>query len=388
MQMRIVADSPPSRFADGPWILHGAFKVRLLLVNERLPYASTTFYTLDLALDVQKLGDDVRLCSKGGDLREVFRQRGVMDYGVKLNFFSFYKLLGFLREFNPELIHIQNARSVTLGQRLSSRLGVPHVLTVHRVPGEINFKLRHPRLAGVIAANEMIRASLVNEQGISKSLIRVIKHGVNVEAFKPQPLPASQQQNDDHIMPVVGSVGRLTPVKGQDVFLRAARRVLDQGVEAMFMIVGEGEEERALRRIVSELKLEQFVTFLPHMPSRRELYRIFDIIVVPTLRGGLGATALEAMAMGKPVVASAVGELLHLIQHERTGLLVEEKNDRALCEGIVKLIQEPDFARDLGRQAREFVCENLALADMVKATRDFYEEVQAQLLERTLESPP
>ena len=360
--------------------------MRILLVNEKLPFASTTFYTLDLALEEQKLGDEVRVCTKGGDLREVFRQRGVTTYVAKLNLFSFYKLMGFLKEFDPDLVHIQNARSVPLGQKLSTRLGVPHVLTVHRVPATEDYpRLTHPLLAGVIAANEMIRASLVNNHGISKSIIRVIKHGVNVDAFRPEPRQPSEKGNT---LPVVGSVGRLTAVKGQDVFLRAARKVLDRGVEALFMIVGEGEEERSLRKVVGDLKLEQSVTFLPHMPSRRELYRIFDIIVVPTLRGGLGATALEAMAMGKPVVASAVGELLHLIENEKTGLLVEEKNDDELCDGIVKLIQEPEFARVLGKQARAYVVENLSLADMLKSTREFYEEVQAQLIEETLESEP
>ncbi len=359
--------------------------MRLLLVNEKLPYASTTFYTLDLALAVQKLGDKVCVCTKGGDLREVFRKRGVTSYIAKLNLFSFYKLMGFLRDFDPELVHIQNPRSVPLGQKLSTRLGVPHVLTVHRVPSaEDDPRLAHRLLAGVIAASEMIRASLVNDHGISKSIIRVIKHGVNVEAFKPEPA----QPKGPETLPVVGSVGRLTSVKGHDVFLRAARKVLDRGVEALFLIVGEGEEERSLRKIVSELNLEQSVTFLPHMPSRRELYRLFDIIVVPSMRGGLGATALEAMAMGKPLVASAVGELLHLIEHQKTGLLVEEKNDEQLCDGIVKLIQDPEFAKRLGKQAREYVVENLSLAEMLKATREFYEEVQAQLIEKTLESAP
>ena len=359
--------------------------MRLLLVNEKLPYASTTFYTLDLALEAQKLGDEVRVCTKGGDLREVFRRRGVTSYVAKLNFFSFYKLMGFLKEFDPELIHIQNARSVPLGQRLSARLGVPHVLTVHRVPATENYpRLEHRLLAGVIAANEMIRASLVNDHGISKSIIRVIKHGVNVDAFKPE----STRRKVPGTLPVIGSVGRLTSVKGHDVLLRAARKVLDRGLEALFMIVGEGEEERSLRNLVRDLNLEQSVTFLPHMPSRRELYRLFDIIVVPSMRGGLGATALEAMAMGKPVVASAVGELLHLIENEKTGLLVEERNDEELCEGIMRLMREPELAQSLGRQAREHVVENLALADMLEATREFYEEVQAQLAEQTLDSQP
>ena len=356
--------------------------MNLILVNEHLPYASTTFYTLDLSLALQNQGDDVCLCTRGGDLRDVLRDRGIKTHIVKLNLFSFHKLLSFLRDFRPDLIHIQNVRSVQLGQKISRSLRIPHVLTVHRVPPRTPLTLEHNLLAGVIALNEMIRASLVNEHGIPKNIIRVMKHGVNVEAFSPK---AAKVEDRTGRLPVLGSIGRLTEVKGHEYFLRAARRVLDEGVEAMFMIVGEGYQEGTLRRIVKELKMQDFVTFLPHMPSRRELYRIFDIIVVPTLRGGVGATALEAMAMAKPVVASAVGELLGLITNGENGLLVEEKNPDALAGGMIQLIRDPDFAARLGKGARQFVCDNFALSAMVKNTREFYDEVQNQLQEEWLE---
>ncbi len=358
--------------------------MNLILVNERLPYASTTFYTLDLALELQARDHQVRLCTRGGDLRQVFQNRGVKTYSVKLNYFSFRRLLGFLREFRAKLIHVQNVRSVELGQRISEKLSVPHVLTVHKVPGEQNLGLAHPKLAGVIALNEMIRADLVNAHGIPKNLIRVIKHGVDVEAFRPRTESVLTPRDSDKL-PVIGSVGRLAAVKGHDTFLRAARRVLDSGVEALFMIVGEGTEESALRRLVRELDLQESVTLLPHMPSRRELYRIFDIVSVSTLRGGVGATALEAMAMAKPVVASAVGDMLELIHNGKTGLLVEPQNPEALASALISLLRDPEAAAQLGRDARQFACEHFSLLELVDTTLEFYDDVEAQLHERWLE---
>ena len=361
--------------------------MKLLLVNERLGYASSTFYTLDLGLELMARGDEIRLCTKGGELRELMRSRGLETLTARFNLFSYYKLLGFVREFEPDLIHIQNLRSVGLGQRLSSRLALPHVVTVHRVPTEPQVELEHPNLAGVIAVGEMVRAALVNEHGVPKNLIQVIRRGVDVVAFRPQPATQGDvDMTDQRCLPVLGSVGRLTGVKGHDTFLRAARLSLDQGVEAMFMIVGEGEEEGPLRALVKELRLEEAVTFLPHMPSRRELYRIFDIVVVPTLRGGVGATALEAMAMGKPVVATSVGETLQMIEHDVTGLLFPERDDEALAASMVRLIRQPQFARELGARAREFVCQEYALAGVVDGTREFYEAVQARLAERSAET--
>jgi glycosyltransferase involved in cell wall biosynthesis len=356
----------------------------LLFVNQRLDYTSTSSYTLDLALALKRSGDQIQVCTLGGDLRKVFLDVGIETYLVKFNFFSYGKLLEFLREFQPDLIHIQNNRSAHVGRRIARRLGLQYVLTVHRVPDDRAPAIAHGLLAGVIAANEVIRESLVNNHGIPKGLIRVIHHGVDVDALAPVEERRSAGGAESELIPVVGSVGRLSRVKGHHVFLEAARLVLDRGIDAMFAIVGEGEEEKHLRRLVQKLGLEKKVTFSHHIPGRRELYRIFDLVVVPTLKGGIGLTALEAMSMGKPVIASAVGEILHLIQDGRTGLLVPEGDAGALAERIAGLLANRERMRILGRDARAYVAENFALVPMVKETRRFYDEVHRKARESRL----
>lgn len=353
--------------------------MRFLFVNQKLDYASTSSYTLDLSLSLRKAGDEVQICTAGGDLRRVFLDAGIETYLVKFNLFSFSKLLELLRDYQPELIHIQNRQSTLFGQKISRKLRVPHVTTVHRVPDKAFPHLPHPLLSGIIAVSEVIREALVNNQGIPKSLIRVIPHGVNVDLLVPERDRKTTGAAGD-LIPVVGSVGRFTRVKGHHVFLKAARRVLDMGIEAMFAIVGEGEEEKSLRGLVKELRLQYNVTFSPHIPNRPELYRVFDIVVVPTLRGGMGSTALEAMSMGKPVIASKVGEILHVVQDGRTGLLVPEGDEEALARRIVELISQPALSRSLGNEARAYVLEHFSLAPMVKATREFYEEVSSGAL--------
>lgn len=356
--------------------------MRLLFVNQRLTYTSTSSYTLDLALALRRLGEEVQICTMGGDLRKVFSDLGIESYLVRFNPLSFWKLLDFLHDYQPDLIHIQNNRSARFGQKIARRLDVPYVLTVHRPPDDSS-RISHWLLGGVIAANEVIRQRLVNNHGIQKQLIRVIHHGIDVNALSPEKERKDEGQPPD-LIPVIGSIGRLSRIKGHHVFLKAARRVIELGVEAMFAIVGEGEEEWRLRRLVKEYGLEKKVTFSPHLPNRRELYRIFDIVAVPTLSGGIGLTALEAMAMAKPVIASAVGEILHLIQDGKTGLLVPEGDWEALAAKIVELIKSPDRGRSLGREARAYVVENFSLAPMIEATRQFYEEVHWRMRERGL----
>ena len=357
--------------------------MRLLFVNQQLSYTSTSSYTLDLALALRRQGHEVQICTKGGDLRRVFSEYGIETYLVRFNILSFLKLLEFLRDYQPDVIHIQNNRSIRFGQRIARSLGVPYVVTVHRVAPEGAPRIAHNLLGGVIAANEVIRESLVNSQGIPKSLIRVIHHGIDVDALSPERDRRGAGPGHE-LIPVVGSVGRLSRVKGHHIFLEAASRLAERGIEALFAIVGEGEEEKSLRRLTRKLGLEKQVTFSPHIPNRRELYRIFDVVVVPTLRGGVGLTALEAMSMGKPVIASSVGEILHVIEDEKTGFLIPEGDVNELARRMEQLLGNPALAKQVGQRARDYVVENFALAPMVKATRQFYEEVLWRARDRSL----
>ena len=355
--------------------------MNLLLINHKLTYSSTTSYSIELALALKERGHEVRICTAGGELRDRFQDAGIETYQVKFNFFSFRKLIQFLRNFNPDIVHVQNLRSLPMGQKIAEHLNKSHIVTVHHVPTpHIHAELKHDMLAGVIAVNEAIRESLVNVQMISKNLIRVVRTGLNLEKFTP----GEESLSSPDRIPVIGAVGRLSPLKGYTYLIAAARKLIEEGREAHFVIVGNGPEEHDLRRQVQEHGLEKLVTFCPPMPDIGELICNLDIVVVPTLRGGVGLTAVEAMAMARPVVASAVGELLHLIGDDETGLLVHEKDSDAIAERIGYLLDHPDEARRLGQAARSWVENNFSLSPMVEATEQFYTDV----LEKTSESHP
>jgi len=343
--------------------------MRLLFVNETLDYASATSYTMDLALALRARGDEVRLCTCGGDLTGAFRDRGIRTYRVKHNLLSFRKLIDFLREFDPQLIHVQSIDSLRLGQRIAARLRKPYVVTAHRRPDEESDPIADRSFRGVIALNELIREALVNDQGIPKSRIRVIRRGIYF------PRPKGDEVDESNRIPVVGSIGRLVPDKGHHFLIEAARILVDRGVDAHYAIVGEGAEESRLRALVRKLDLALHVTFSPHLPRRSELFALFDIIALPVLSTGVAVTALEAMAMGKPLIASTVGEHLHIIQDGETGSLVPVGDAVALADGLERLIKDPDLRRKLSAAGRRWVEKECALEPMVVETRDFYAAV-------------
>ena len=355
--------------------------MRILFINERVDYSNAASYSFDLATALVERGHEVQVCTGGGELLDQFRGRSIETYEVSFNILSMNKLLGYLGGFDPDLIHVQNLRSYEFGRKITSRLATPVVLTVHTRPGPRARRSHGQNFCGAIAANEVIREGLVNELDMDKSHVRVIERGIDLEAFRPGKL--EYWTPEQKRLPVVACVGQLSEEKGQHLLIRAARLVLDQGIEAHFAIVGDGDTAASLHDLVKELGLELNVTFSPHIAGRQALYELFDIMAMPVLKGGVGVTAIEAMAMGRPLITSGVGEMLHLVQDGETGLLVPEGDIEALAAKILELIRNPAEISRLGESARKWVEQEFVLEPMVDDTLEFYGECLDRIDEET-----
>ena len=213
-----------------------------------------------------------------------------------------------------------------------------------------------------------LRELLVNRLNVPKGYIRVIPKGVDLQTFDLPPIEFRDR------LPVIGCVGRLVPGKGQEHFLRAAKQVLDSGREAVFLLMGQGRDERRLRRLIKELNLTKAVTISPPIRGTREIYRVVDILVLPATKAASSLTALEAMAARRPVIASVIGDLLHLVKNEENGLAVEPGNEQGLARAMCRLLDDTDFARELAERAREFVSAKYHVNRMIEGTMALYEE--------------
>jgi glycosyltransferase involved in cell wall biosynthesis len=349
--------------------------MRILFVHDRLGYSGATSYSLDLARSLLGRGDELKLCSTGGPRVEDFQREGVETYVARSDFFSFRALLRFLREFDPDLIHVQDLSGVTLGRRLAQRLRRPYGVTVHHRPTRDAPSLEDRQLCGVIVTGEEAREALVNEHGLPKNLLRIIPRGVDTDALRPD--AAAGGDSPPSRLPVVGCVGALHADRGQSVLLRAARELVDRGIEAHFVLAGEGKEEPRLRRWVKDLGLQLKVIFSPPLGSLPHLFSLFDVVALPAPKGDVGVTALEAMAMARPVVASGAGEVLSLVEDGTTGFLVTPDDPAALAARLAELLADCGLRDELGGQARTWVEENRSLGPMVDATSEFYREALA-----------
>jgi D-inositol-3-phosphate glycosyltransferase len=158
-------------------------------------------------------------------------------------------------------------------------------------------------------------------------------------------------------------VGRIQPLKGPDVAVRALHRVVSTSVgsRALLYIIGgssgaEGDAEVALLEgLVEELELGDQVVFVPPQPHHilSSYYRAADVVVVPSRSESFGLVALEAAACGIPVVASAVGGLLSLVEHDVTGVLVPDRRPEHFAQAIIEILADPVRAESMSRAAAE-----------------------------------
>ncbi|RPF38095.1 glycosyltransferase family 4 protein [Streptomyces sp. TLI_185] len=152
---------------------------------------------------------------------------------------------------------------------------------------------------------------------------------------------------------VVGMVGRLDPQKAPLDFVRMAARVAVSHPRTRFVVVGDGEQNTQMRQLAAKLGVDMVFTGFRQDAPR--IASAFDVFVVSSLYEGVGRSVTEAMASGRPVVATAVDGVVDVVTHGSTGLLAEPRDPQGLAARVVWLLDHPQDAARMGEQARDLV---------------------------------
>ncbi len=167
-------------------------------------------------------------------------------------------------------------------------------------------------------------------------------------------------------------MGSLYPVKGHRFLLEAMPEILRRWPKARLLVIGRGELEVVLKEQVERLAIGANVHFLGMRPDVPRLLSLLDVFVLPSLSEGLSLALLEAMASGKPVVATRVGGNPELIDHGKTGFLIQPEDEKDLAAHLLNLLSDPGMMQQFGRQASERVREHFSMGQMVDRYRDLY----------------
>lgn len=270
----------------------------------------------------------------------------------------------------PALIHIQSRAMLPLGVWLSRRLGCPFVLTMQDFlqPRE---RLPYSATSGhhIIAVSEAVRSELLQRTKLKPEWCSVIHSGVDLPTEPPRPI------FEPHRTPIIGTAGPLEAIKGFPYFLGAVQRVVAANVPAEFLVAGAGPEEASLRRLARELDIADRVTFVSNVSDLSQSLLAMDLFCLPSLRQGLGTLLLEAMALGRPVIASQVGGVDSIVRDNETGLLVPPSDSEALAQRMLELLRDPFRARRLADAAQELVRRDFSTDRMAQQTATVYQQV-------------
>ena len=287
-----------------------------------------------------------------------------------------------LTAWDVQVVHAHMYRAEVIAARAASRLlarglarpwliGHVHSSRIRRSDDQAKLRALDPSIDRLVAVSRAIEAKVRLERP-SAPPVSLVYNGVDTDRFVPLGLPIASVVPRT---PTIGCVARLEPEKGHETLLRAWVRVLHAVPRAKLMIVGEGSRLRRLRALAGDLQLPpNQVEFSGYHDDIAALTARFDIAVMPSYREAQGLAVLEAMAAGRPVVASGVGGITEMVQHERTGLLVPPADTDALAAAIVRLLAEPEAAERMGRAGRAVAVARFGVERMLSQVAALYEE--------------
>jgi glycosyltransferase involved in cell wall biosynthesis len=211
---------------------------------------------------------------------------------------------------------------------------------------------------------------------VPRRKIEVVPNGIDTDRFRLAPTAAVRSEFGIPAgAPIVGTVGRLSEIKCQDLLIRAFARLRTSLPGAHLLLVGDGPLREDLQRLAAELGLRGAVHFAGYQARPERYLRAMDIFALTSRSEGLPLAVLEAWAAGVPVVASAVGGLPELIDHGRNGLLFRSGDEAALTAALGAVLSEPGCGRRVARAGQELARERYDVRVMASRYEGHYREL-------------
>lgn len=293
-----------------------------------------------------------------------------------------WRLSRLIKQLGPDVVHAHDPHGVAmaaLALSMSTQLAKPPLVAARRVDfhlkGNALSRWKYRQVDCFVCASDAVRRMLVAD-GVPAARAVTVHEGIDlghVEAAPPADLHADLWL--PHGSPIVGNVAALVPHKGQRHLIEAAAIVVKRVPDARFVIAGEGELRPALERQIKEHRLEKHVFLAGFRPDILSVHKGFDIFVMSSVTEGLGTSLLDAMACGKPIVATTAGGMPEVVDDATTGLLVPPRDHQSMAEAIVKLLTNPERRARMGAAGLARVRSKFSAERMVQDTLDVYRRV-------------
>src|SRR5829696_1962180 len=266
-----------------------------------------------------------------------------------------WRLARLLKQLRPDVVHAHDPHGVAmaaLAVSMSTLRSTPPLIASRRV----DFHLRNTALSRwkyrqvnyFVCASEAIRTMLVGD-GIPRARTVTVHEGIDLDRVKAAPRAELHKELWlPHDAPLIGNVAALVPHKGQKYLIEAAARLLLDEPDSRVVIAGEGELRGALAQQIRQHHLEKHVILAGFRPDILSLHKAFDVFVMSSVTEGLGTSLLDAMACGRPVVATNVGGIPEVVIDGETGLLVPPRDPGAMAAALARLLADRSLRDRMG----------------------------------------
>lgn len=339
-------------FGHGSGVIHGATRY-FLTVLPRLSQRGIDLSVAFLRGDHPASG---QLIEQG--VKPVFFDRAKWS---PLSVLDVYKLI---KRKKIQVIHCAGMKGILTARIAGQLAGIPVIEHLHDCEPVSRF-LRRPLCwtnrwtSFTLAVSRDVARHATKMLKVDSNRAEVLRNGVVLEDLRQTPESAGLEFRRQHgILPedkVIGIIGRLSEVKGHDTLIRAMPAVLAKEPSARLLIVGDGPDRPALNQRLHEMGLLGYATFTGQIRNVGPALRAIDVVAMPSLREGLPYALLEALAMDRPVVASAVGGLAETISHCENGVLFRAGDAQAMAKALLGVLHGSGLAQAIVRGGRQTV---------------------------------
>ncbi len=351
--------------------------MRLLVVTPQLSVGGAERHIVDLASELQRNGHELLVSSHGGELVEPLVKCGIEHRCLPIHsrsmgaITSIFQLRRLVNEFQPDVVHAHSALATLMCRAAVAGRGVPVVVTGHGWPeqrlGMVAAALR--TADAVIAISERMRTALISS-GVAAHRVVVVRHGVSPKPFASTAAESFRREcgcAGETVL--IGVVGRLIRSKGHTTMIEAAKS-LPADLPWQMVFVGDGPLRSELQRQIASADLSNRIRLTGNQSDMGPVYGALDVAALPSYSEGMPLAVLEALASGVPVLATPVGGIPEIVEHNRTGWLVPVADSGLFADRLRQLIAKPGLRRAAGEAARTFAAAEFSSSAMVdKITR-------------------
>lgn len=363
-------------------------RINLMIVASHLWIGGAETVIQHLAESIDRRRFNVTVCclKQRGTVGDELARRGIEIISLsddgKTDYFSFRKLLKVLLAGRIDVVHTHTTHALVdscLCSFIVPRLKIVHTFHFgnypHTSPRILWMERLGARIADrLVAVGEVQRKQIQAVYGLRDDRIGTVYNGVPIRSSQGDP-GFRQTIGTEHSV-LIGTIATLIPQKGLTYLLDVAKAIRDSGRKAVFAIVGEGPLRRELEAKRDQLGLQGVVVFTGWVNNAAEMaLPTFDIFFQPSLWEAMSMVILEAMACGKPVVATAVGENDFIIEDGVSGLLVQPKAVEEMAAALGRLIDDAALRVRLGQEARQKIERRFTVQHMVRDYETVYEEL-------------